>query len=104
MNIEDLLGYARRTGMFWPSAEIYGGSAGLYDYGHIGAMLKRRFENVWLSYFVERNQNYFLIDGTTILPEKPLVASGLILCIYSCLSKNNAQDHNKVIPGVYHIL
>lgn len=76
MNIEDLLGYARRTGMFWPAGEIYGGSAGLYDYGHIGAMLKRRFENLWLSYFVERNQNYFLIDGTTLLPEKPLVASG----------------------------
>ena len=76
MNIEDLLGYARRTGLFWPAAEIYGGSAGLFDYGHIGAMLKRRFENIWLSYFVERNQNYFLIDGTTLFPEKPLIASG----------------------------
>ena len=76
MNIEDLLGYARRTGMFWSTAEIYGGASGLYDYGHIGAMLKRRFENIWLSYFVERNQNYFLIEGSTLLPEKPLVASG----------------------------
>ena len=76
MNIEDLLGYARRTGMFWSTAEIYGGASGLYDYGHIGAMLKRRFENVWLSYFVERNQNYYLIDGATLLPEKPLIASG----------------------------
>ena len=76
MNAEDILGYARRTGMFWSAAEIYGGSAGIYDYGHTGATLKRNFESLWLSYFVERNQNYFLIDGSTLLPEKPLIASG----------------------------
>ncbi len=76
MNIDDLLGYAKRAGMFWSSAEIYGGAAGLYDYGHIGARIKRNFENLWLSYFVERNQNYHLIDGSTLLPEKPLIASG----------------------------
>ena len=76
MNIDDLLGYARRTGMFWSTADIYGGASGLYDYGHIGAMLKRNFESQWLSYFVERNSNYYLIDASTLLPEKPLVASG----------------------------
>lgn len=76
MNIDDLLGFARRTGMFWSTAEIYGGTSGLFEYGHIGAMIKRRFESLWLSYFVERNQNYYLIDGSTMLPEKPLIASG----------------------------
>ncbi len=76
MNIEDLLGFARRTGMFWSTAEIYGGASGLYEYGHNGAMLKRRFESLWLSYFVDRNTNYYLIDGATLLPEKPLIASG----------------------------
>lgn len=76
MNIEDLLAYAKRTGMFWSSAEIYGGASGLYDYGHIGAMLKRKFENLWLSYFVERFPNYYLIDGSNLLPAKPLIASG----------------------------
>lgn len=76
MNIEDLLGYARRTGMFFSTAEIYGGASGLYEYGHIGAMLKRRFESLWLDYFVEKNSNYYLIDGSAILPERPLIASG----------------------------
>lgn len=76
MNIDDLLGYARRTGMFWSTAEIYGGASGLFDYGHMGTMLKSKFESLWLSYFVERNSNYFQIDASTLLPEKPLVASG----------------------------
>lgn len=76
MNIDDLMAFAKAKGFFWPTAEIYGGIAGLYDYGHLGALLKRRFEQVWLSYFVERNDDYYLIDGTNMLPEKPLVASG----------------------------
>lgn len=76
MNIEDLMAFAKSKGFFWPSAEIYGGASGLYDYGHLGALLKRRFENVWLAYFVESNHDYYLIDGATMLPDKPLVASG----------------------------
>jgi glycyl-tRNA synthetase len=76
MKIEELLSYAKSKGFFWPSAEIYGGASGLFDYGHLGALMKRRFENLWLSYFLDQNENYHLIDGSTLLPEKPLVASG----------------------------
>lgn len=74
--MDDLTAFAKSKGFFWPSAEIYGGAAGIYDYGHLGTMLKRNFENIWLHYFVESQSDYYLIDGSTILPEKPLVASG----------------------------
>ena len=76
MNIDDLFALAKSRGLFWQSAEIYGGLAGIYDYGHLGTLLKRRFENTWLSFFVESNDNYYLIEGSTILPEKPLISSG----------------------------
>ena len=76
MKIEELLAYAKSKGFFWPSAEIYGGASGLFDYGHLGALLKRRFESLWLSYFVDSSQDYHLIEGSNMLPEKPLVASG----------------------------
>ncbi len=76
MDNEELVGFARRVGLFWPAAEIYGGAAGLYDYGHLGATIKRRWEDLWIAYFIEQNENYFLIDGSNMLPEKPLVASG----------------------------
>jgi len=76
MNIDDLLAFAKAKGFFWQSAEIYGGAAGLFDYGHLGSMLKRRFESLWLDYFVESGEDYYLIEGSTMLPEKPLVASG----------------------------
>ncbi|MDE1823135.1 MAG: glycine--tRNA ligase [Candidatus Micrarchaeota archaeon] len=76
MNVEELMAFAKRRALFWPSAEIYGGIAGVYEYGHIGAMLKRRFEDVWAAYFVESHEDYYIIDGSNILPEKPLIASG----------------------------
>jgi glycyl-tRNA synthetase len=76
MDIEELLGFAKRTGFFWPAAEIYGGAAGLFDYGHLGATLKRNFESEWLNFFVNSNGNYHLIEGSNMLPEKPLIASG----------------------------
>ena len=76
MKIEELLAYAKSKGFFWPTAEIYGGASGLFDYGHLGALLKRRFENLWISFFVDSNEDYHLIDGSTMLPERPLIASG----------------------------
>ncbi|MEM0107000.1 MAG: glycine--tRNA ligase [Candidatus Micrarchaeaceae archaeon] len=76
MDADELLGYAKKLGFFWPTAEIYGGISGIFDYGHLGAQLKRNFENLWLNFFVYSNPNYYLIEGSTILPEKPLIASG----------------------------
>ncbi len=76
MNIDDLTALAKQRGFFWPAAEIYGGASGLYDYGNIGALFKRRWEIVWLSYFVDTNPDYHLIDGANMLPESPLIHSG----------------------------
>jgi glycyl-tRNA synthetase len=76
MNIDDLLAFAKAKGFFWQSAEIYGAKAGLFDYGHLGALVKRRFESLWLSYFIDGGEDYFLIEGATMMPEKILVASG----------------------------
>jgi glycyl-tRNA synthetase len=76
MKIEELLSYAKSKGFFWQSAEIYGGASGLFDYGHLGSLLKKRFESAWLSYFVDTNEEYHLIEGSDMLPEKPLISSG----------------------------
>ncbi len=72
----DVQSLAKRRGFIWQSAEIYGSMAGFYDYGAMGAMLKRKWENSWLKYFMGLNDNYYLIDSTNILPEAALKASG----------------------------
>lgn len=39
--LQDLM---RRRGFAWGSFEIYGGSRGFYDYGPLGATIKRKIE------------------------------------------------------------
>lgn len=76
MKLDDIISYARRKGFFWQSGELYGGTAGFYDYGHLGAELKRNWENLWLDYFLGLNENYHLIDSTNIMQGDALKASG----------------------------
>ncbi len=73
---DEVLSLSVRRGFLWPAADLYGGFAGFYDYGHNGALLRRHWEDLWLETFLGLNDNYYLIDSTTILPDAPLKASG----------------------------
>ena len=67
--------WAFKKAFFYPTAEIYGSLAGFYDYGSIGTLLKRNWENIWRNYFLSE-ENFWEIEGNFILPEKVLIASG----------------------------
>ncbi|MDF1558119.1 MAG: glycine--tRNA ligase [ANME-2 cluster archaeon] len=72
---DSVMELAKRRGYLWSSFEIYGGTAGFYDYGPLGAMLKRRVENIWRDIFVI-NEGYYEIEVPTIGIEDVFVASG----------------------------
>ena len=72
---EQVLELAKRRGFIWNSFELYGGTAGFYDYGPLGAMLKRRVENIWRDIFVI-NEGYYEIEAPTIGIEDIFIASG----------------------------
>jgi glycyl-tRNA synthetase len=73
---EDIQSLVKRRGFIWQSSDIYGSLSGFYDYACMGAALKRRWEDAWLKYFLSLDDNYHLIDSSTILPEQALTASG----------------------------
>ncbi|MFQ6013109.1 MAG: glycine--tRNA ligase [Thermoplasmata archaeon] len=73
---DELMSLALRRGFLLPSAEIYGGLAGFYDYGPHGARLRRKWEDLWLTSFLRLGDNYHLIDTPTIQPYPALEASG----------------------------
>src|SRR3989338_1787444 len=75
-NPKDLATFFKKKGFIYPSSEIYGGVAGLYDYGHLGTKLKKNFENLWRTYFLGLNDNFFEIETSVIMPEKVFRASG----------------------------
>ena len=76
MNGEELMALCKRRGVFWPSAELYGGAQGLYDYGPVGVAIKKRLEEAWVQWFVGLSPDYHLIDPAEILPEAVVRASG----------------------------
>ncbi|MGA9839242.1 MAG: glycine--tRNA ligase [Thermoplasmata archaeon] len=76
MKSDELFALLRRRGVLWPTAEIYGGAQGLFDYGPLGAALKRKVEEAWVAWFVGLSHDYHLIEPAEILPEAVVRASG----------------------------
>jgi glycyl-tRNA synthetase len=76
VKIDELFALLRRRGFLWPSAELYGGAAGLYDYGPLGHALKRRIEEAWSAWFLGLSEDYYRIEPAEILPEAVVRASG----------------------------
>jgi len=75
--IDNILSIALKRGFFFPTAEIYGGKAGFFTYGHLGKLMKNKFENLWRSYFL-RDENFYEIQSNNILPNDVFKASGHI--------------------------
>ncbi|MGC9515396.1 glycine--tRNA ligase [Methanocrinis sp.] len=72
---EKVIELARRRGFIWPAFELYGGAAGFYDYGPLGAPLKRGIEDLWRGFFVIR-EGFCEIECPTIGVEEIFKASG----------------------------
>lgn len=69
---EDLI---KRRFVYTQTAEIYGGVAGLYDYGPIGTAIKNNFISLWrLHFLVEDDINE--ITSPTLVPQPVFKASG----------------------------
>lgn len=66
----------KRRGFLWKSSEIYGGLSGFYDYGHLGTLMKEKFEKLWKNYFLGLHPNFFEISPSMIMHEKVFRASG----------------------------
>lgn len=58
-----------------PAFELYGGIAGLYDLGPLGAQLRGRLQALWRRHFVVADDLQEL-QCTCLVPEQVLVASG----------------------------
>ena len=69
-----LMSLLKKRGFLQPAFEIYGGVAGLYDYGPLGGRLRRKVMQKWLNHWISIG-NIVEIDSPTITPEEVLKAT-----------------------------
>jgi len=72
---EKIIELAKRRGYFWPSYEIYGGTAGFINFGPLGAVMKHKLQDKWRDYFIRR-QGLLEIETPIFAPKIVFVASG----------------------------
>ncbi|MBI2078095.1 MAG: glycine--tRNA ligase [Euryarchaeota archaeon] len=72
---ERIFELAKRRGFLYPSFEPYGGAAGFYDYGPLGAQLKAGIENLFRRIFVVE-EGCAEISCPAVTVEEVFVASG----------------------------
>ncbi|RLG20343.1 glycine--tRNA ligase, partial [Candidatus Micrarchaeota archaeon] len=72
---EELMAVALKRNFLMPANEIYGHTAGFYDYGVVGAAMKRKLENAWRELFLWR-EGFYEIERASVLPAAVLKASG----------------------------
>lgn len=75
MDPQELLSLCKRRGFLWPAYDIYGGLAGLYDYGPLGAAMKKNIEEHWRELYV-LGEGFHEISCPIVAPEAVFKASG----------------------------
>ncbi|MHA2248927.1 MAG: glycine--tRNA ligase [Candidatus Kariarchaeaceae archaeon] len=73
---DEIIDVCLRRGIIFPTAEIYGGAAGFFEYGPVGEAVRQNIINLWQETFINSEDNMYQISGSTILPEKVFAASG----------------------------
>src|SRR3989344_1579310 len=76
ISIDDIAAFCRRRGFVYPNSEIYGGLAGIFDYGPVGVELKNNIKKEWWKFHVQSREDTVGIDGSIISHPKIWKASG----------------------------
>ncbi len=102
ITLDELATFCKRKGFVYPSAEIYGGLAGFWDFGPLGVELKKHLKDAWWNAHVYQRDDVVGIDGSLITHPKVWEASGHVASFSDvyvrCLKckKPNKLDKNEV--------
>ncbi|RVD92675.1 glycyl-tRNA synthetase [Tubulinosema ratisbonensis] len=88
-NVESLL---KHHLFIIPSFQVYGGSAGIFDFGPLGCKLKRNFVELWSKFFIDHDE-LEEVDTSILLSYDVLKASGHVdrFCDYMTFDKENGE-------------
>ena len=74
--MEQIVALCKRRGFVYPSSEIYGGLSATWDYGPLGAELKRNIQDLWWREMVRRHDEIVGLDAAILMHPRTWEASG----------------------------
>jgi len=75
-NLDKIVSLAKARGFIFPSSDIYGGLASVYDYAPLGVELKRRINTAWWTAMTQKHDNIVGIDAAILMHPTVWKASG----------------------------
>jgi len=76
VDMEKIVSLCKRRGFIFPSSEIYGGLGSCWDYGPLGAELKRNVKEAWWRSVVQERDDMVGLDASILMHPQTWVASG----------------------------
>jgi glycyl-tRNA synthetase len=76
LTLEKITAFAKRKGFVFPSSEIYGGFAAVYDFGPYGVTLAKNIREAWWQAMVGDHDNIVGLDSAIFMSPKVWEASG----------------------------
>ncbi|MCI9000247.1 MAG: glycine--tRNA ligase [Clostridia bacterium] len=75
-SMEKIVNLCKARGFVYPGSEIYGGLANSWDYGPLGAELKKNIKDAWWKKFIKTNRYNVGIDAAIIMNPQVWVTTG----------------------------
>lgn len=75
-DIDDIISLSKRRGFVYPSSEIYGGFAAVYDYGPYGVELANNIKAAWWKAMVQMRDDIVGLDSSIFMSPKIWESSG----------------------------
>src|ERR1043165_4093253 len=76
LQMEKIVSLCKRRGFVFQSSEIYGGINGFWDYGPLGAELKRNVKELWWNAMTREREDVAGLEATIIMSPAIWKASG----------------------------
>lgn len=76
VKMDDIVSLSKRRGFIFPGSEIYGGEAGLYDFGPYGVELLNNIKKSWWVRNVQLKEDYVGLDSAMFKNPRVWEASG----------------------------
>ena len=95
-DMDEIVSLCKRRGIIFPSSEIYNGFAGFYDYGPLGAELKKNIKDAWWKNFVTQREDVVGVDSSIIHNPTTWKSSGMSTKVVSCCALYRTQNPNIV--------